>query len=310
MQEHHTKNGAQALDSTAPTLPEYAAHDPDCVLAPGLFRSLPLGKDARKHRLEVNYVAGKRRVQFLSPDLLGVDDMRALQGLMAISMGWEKEDWLKIDEPNGLYGEQLALQLEAKDAMYNQIALRVKGSFASVARALGLDPTSTRVIARLRASFRRLAALTVYVEDEHWEGSCALMSHIAWNKTHGGPGSLVCALNPRLADMVLYGRSGGGKYVRIDMREVRVLRSSAARLIHQRLCGWIDAGKTGKVKLDTLCGYVWPERVKTTRGMEKRRRTVRRALTELRNLPRPWTATEHVRGKFEITRPERESDAP
>ena len=308
MQDNHTQGEAQTLDASAPTLPEYAAHDPDCVLAPGLFRSLPPGKDARKHRLEVNYVAGKRRVQFLSPDLLGADDMRVMQGLMAVAMGWEDEDWLKIDAPDGPYGEQFALQFEAKDAMYNQIALRVEGSFASVARAVGLDPNAGGTIKGVRESLRRLAALTVFVEDDGWGGSCHFLS-FAWSdklRRPGSAGGLAVALNPRLADMALYGREGGGKYVRIDMREVRALRSSAARLIHQRLCGWIDAGKTGKVKLDTLCGYVWPERVKTTRGMEKRRRTVRRALTELRNLPRPWTATEYVRGKFEITRPEHE----
>ena len=28
--------------------------------------------------------------------------------------------------------------------------------------------------------------------------------------------------------------------------------------MHQRLCGWIDPGKSG-VELDTLCGYVWPD---------------------------------------------------
>jgi hypothetical protein len=25
------------------------------------------------------------------------------------------------------------------------------------------------------------------------------------------------------------------------------------------LCGWIDSGKAGRVELDTLCGYVWPD---------------------------------------------------
>lgn len=311
MQDDHTRSPTHSPEASAPTLPDYAAHDPDCVLAPGLFRSLPPGKDARKHRLEVNYVAGKRRIQFLSPDLLGVDDMRALQGLMAVAMGWKDDDWLKLDEPCDQYGEQLALALEPKDAMYNRIALQVRGSFASVARALGLNPDSGRVIAQLRESIRRLAGLTIWVEDEYWEGGCALVSRIAWSKRRGRDGALACALNPQLADIALNGRHGGGKYVRIDMREVRALRGSAARLIHQRLCGWIDAGKSGLVNLDTLCGYVWPENAATKRGMEKRRRTVRRALTELRNLPRPWTAKEYARGKFKISRPGREvSEGP
>ncbi|WP_373873395.1 replication protein C, IncQ-type, partial [Aeromonas caviae] len=30
--------------------------------------------------------------------------------------------------------------------------------------------------------------------------------------------------------------------------------------MHQRLCGWIDPGKSGRVELDTLCGYAWPSK--------------------------------------------------
>ena len=33
---------------------------------------------------------------------------------------------------------------------------------------------------------------------------------------------------------------GGGQHVRISMDEVRALDSETARLLHQRLCGWID----------------------------------------------------------------------
>jgi hypothetical protein len=51
---------------------------------------------------------------------------------------------------------------------------------------------------------------------------------------------------------------GGAQHVRIDMDEVRALQTDPARLMYQRLCGWIDPGKSGRVELDTLCGYVWP----------------------------------------------------
>ena len=292
-------------DNDTPTLPEFAAHDPDCVLAPGLFRSLLLRKDARKHRLEANYVTPERRVQFLSPNLLGADDMRVLQGLLAVAMGWAREDWLKIDEPREKRGEQLALEFDARQAMYNRVALRVESSFASVARAVGLDPNAGGTIKGVRESINRLAGVTVLVEGNGWGGSCHFLSFI-WGDVPGrpgGPGSLVVALNPQLADIALYGREGGGKYVRIDMREVRALRSNAARLIHQRLCGWIDQSKSGRVRLDTLCGYVWPEAAPSKRAMRARRERARRALRELQAFERPWTVAEYGRGKFEIARP-------
>ena len=70
------------------------------------------------------------------------------------------------------------------------------------------------------------------------------------------------ALNPLIARAVM----GGAQHVRIDMDEVRALQTDPARLIHQRLCGWIDPGKSGRVELDTLCGYAWPtEDRKSTR---------------------------------------------
>ncbi|HAI9257698.1 TPA: replication protein C, partial [Escherichia coli] len=93
---------------------------------------------------------------------------------------------------------------------------------------------------------------------------------------------------------------GGGQYVRISMDEVRALDSETARLLHQRLCGWIDPGKTGKASIDTLCGYVWPSEASGS-TMRKRRQRVREALPELVALG--WTVTEFAAGKYDITRP-------
>lgn len=80
----------------------------------------------------------------------------------------------------------------------------------------------------------------------------------------------------------------------------RTLASETARLLHQRLCGWIDPGKTGKASIDTLCGYVWPSEASGS-TMRKRRQRVREALPELVALG--WTVTEFAAGKYDITRP-------
>lgn len=122
----------------------------------------------------------------------------------------------------------------------------------------------------------------------------------------------MAALNPTLANLALNIREGyaGEKYVRIDMGEVRALRTDAARLIHQRLCGWINPGRTGRIKIDTLCGYVWPDQAATQKMQWKRRYRVRRALRELRAFERPWTVNEYSRGRFEIGRPEPPPENP
>ena len=74
-------------------------------------------------------------------------------------------------------------------------------------------------------------------------------------------GRLFVALNPQIAEAIL----GRRPYTRIEMAEVRALQTDPARLIHQRLCGWIDPGKAGRVELDTLSGYVWPDDARTLR---------------------------------------------
>lgn len=109
-------------------------------------------------------------------------------------------------------------------------------------------------------------------------------------------GKLYVALNPRLASAVM-----GGQHVRISMEEVRALRTDPARLIHQRLCAWIDPGKWGRVETDTLCGYVWPTEAGSTAAVKKRRHTARLALSELAGLG--WRLREYAKDKWEIGRP-------
>ena len=74
-----------------------------------------------------------------------------------------------------------------------------------------------------------------------------------------------------------------------------------ARLMHQRLCGWIDPGKSGRVELDTLCGYVWPGQATNPNTLKTRRQAARRALPELAALG--WAVSEYAKNKFEIGRP-------
>jgi hypothetical protein len=105
------------------------------------------------------------------------------------------------------------------------------------------------------------------------------------------------ALNPLIARAVM----GGGQHVRISMDEVRALQTDPARLMHQRLCGWIDPGKAGRVELDTLCGYVWPTEASNPNTIKTRRQAARKALAELAAIG--WTVSEYAKGKWEVKRP-------
>ncbi len=284
--------------------------DPDCALAPGLFRSLPKGEAARKQRLEVVYQSrkGDVTITFLSPDLLGVDDLRVLQGIMAlVTHDVISDGALLLGDQNDTEGMQLVLGFAAKDDLRNQVALRLNGSWRAVARAVGLNPNSGSVIKKIQKSVERLCMIGVKFDGLGLRGAVHLMAGI-WKKDGspgGGPGDLKLALNPHLANIALagLGELTGVKYIRMDLREVRALRTDAARLIHQRLCAFINHGSSGRVRLDTLCMYVWPEPAPSKRAMAARRQRVRRGLRELEGFGRPWTVVEYAPGRFDIGRP-------
>jgi hypothetical protein len=113
-----------------------------------------------------------------------------------------------------------------------------------------------------------------------------------------GTGKLCIALNPLLAATIV----GGTQYVYIDMIEVRRLESDVGRLIHQRLCGWIDPAASGRIGMDALIAYAWPEPAAGSTLRERRRRIID-ASAELRKLG--WSVVEYARGKFEVRRPAR-----
>ena len=314
-------------------LPEFAPMEPDYALAQGLFRSVPTGTHRRTlelvyavESLDGEFDAGWRReVEFISPYLLGPTDLRTLQGLMAMgaqqAVYWEDRSWV-ISRPEDELGRQLALKFEAKDDARDKRVLQISGSLADLARAVGMDERSGQAISTLKRSLKRLTAVTVWLRQREWfpavengqavtktrkrEGSCHLAS--AWwaEGDVGSSGALRAAVNPALSEVamaaVMPGKKGV-KYIRMDMREVRALNTGAGRLIHQRLCAWINPGAGGKVRLSTLCAYVYAEDAPTPNAAKGRRKAVRRALRELQSFKPPWGVEEYAPGRFAIARP-------
>ena len=267
----------------------HARHDPAHCLAPGLFRSLKRGE--RKHsKLDVVYDYGNgRKVEFSGPEPLGADDLRVLQGLVAMA---GPNGLLLSPEPQTEVGRQLRLELEPKWDAVREDALVVKGSYRALAREIGYaDPDDTRPI---RKCIERLWKVSIIAQNGSKRQGFRLLSEYASDEEDG---RLYVALNPLIAAAIM-----GGRHVRISMDEVRSLKTDPARLIHQRLCGWVDYGKTGRVELDTLCGYVWPDQTTNPNTLKTRRQTVRKALAEIEALG--WSVREYANGKFEIKRPE------
>ena len=266
----------------------HARHDPAHCLAPGLFRSLKRG-ERKRGKLGVVYDYGDgKRIEFSGPEPLGVDDLRILQGLVA-SAG--PSGLVLSHEPQTEAGRQLRLFLEPKWEAVQQDAMVVKGSYGALAYEVGYaNINDTRPV---RDCIERLWKVSIIVQNGKKRQGFRLLSQYTSDEKNG---KLFVALNPLITRAVM-----GGQHIRIDMAEVRSMHTDPARLLHQRLCGWIDAGKSGRVALDTLCGYVWPEEVTNVNAIKKRRQTARKALGEL--AAAGWKLCEYSKGKWEIGRP-------
>ena len=267
----------------------HARHDPAHCLAPGLFRSLNRG-ERKRGKLDVTYAFGEgETMRFVGFEPLGADDMRLLQGIVALG---GPNGILLTTEPSTATGQQLRLFLEPRFEAIAQDALVVRESLPKLLSETGMTDGGDNIKA-IKASLLRMSNVTVIATKGQRQVSFHLMSH-AFDKADG---RMWVALNPRIAEAVL----GRRPFARINMAEVRALQTDPARLMHQRLCGWIDPSKAGRVELDTLCGYVWPDEVTNINAIKKRRQTARKALAELASVG--WKLDEYAKGKWRIERP-------
>ena len=266
---------------------KFALHDPAHCLAPGLFRSLQRG-ERRARKLDLRYQHGDRLFHFRGPEPLGADDLRVLQGLVAMAGPRGKTIGAA---PKTEYGQQLRTLLALRHDAEDEEALLVKTSYGALARVIGyLDDDDGRGI---RKCVQRLWTVTIWVELNGKGRGFKLLSSLASDDVGE---KLQVALNPHITKAIL----GHSQHVRICMEEVRLLKGDIARLLHQRLCGWINPGPSRKVGLHTLCEYAWPEPA-TPSTLKKRRYRARGAVAELRLIG--WTVEECGREYFNIKRP-------
>lgn len=274
----------------------HARHDPAHCLCPGLFRSLLRG-ERKKKKLDVTYVYGeKETLRFVGFEPLGADDMRLLQVIVALA---GPRGLLLTPEPGSTMGRQLRLLLEPGFDALEQDGLVVRESMAKLLSESGITDGGEN-LKSLKSSLLRLSNVSVLVTQGTRQASFHLLSH-AFDEADG---RLWIALNPRIAETIL----GRRPHTRLDMSEIRALKSDPARLIHQRLCGFIDPGATRRVAIDTLCGYAWTDHPSENPNTTKYRRAqARKALAELSALG--WTISEYAHLKCAITRPGLRSNA-
>lgn len=250
-------------------LTTHCRHDPAIAGAPGLVRMLARGQ-RQKEKLDVTYTRGRDTFRFVGFEPLGGDDVCLLQALTALA---GPHGAVLSATPTTAAGVVLRDGLACVGVAANADSLLVTTSRSELLREAGLSKGGKEV-RRVERSLLRLASVTLHIRcaDGRREAATRLLSWSAADDV------LKVALNPRVAAVVL---GTTGQYVRISMDEVRALKREGARLIHQRLCSWLDQGATRVVRLDTLVEYLYPGTPATGSTGRMRRRAARLALQEL-----------------------------
>jgi hypothetical protein len=265
-------------------------HDPGTVLAPGLFQSFRRG-ERKKLKLDVTYQFNEStQLRFLGFEPLGAEDLRLLQGIVALT-GLSKAV-VALDQPRGDMEKQLTLLLEPKLDMRREQSAAVRTNLQRLMAEIGYKTDGGDKRAEVRESLKRLANVTTYVKHNNKEQSYHLLSYSFDEKTN----DLFVLVNPRLTKAIM----GDHAFTPIDMREVRALKTDAARILHQRLCAVVDAGKQRTLRMETLIGYVWPMAAEgSTQRM--RRFAIRAAIREL-VATNGWLFTERPLGDYMVSR--------
>jgi hypothetical protein len=124
----------------------------------------------------------------------------------------------------------------------------------------------------------------------------------------GEPGDTIAiALAPSLSTTLL--TTSRGKHARIDQADINGLGQSGAdvaraRVLHMRLCGFIDPGKMRQVKASLLSEYAFGKAGSADTG-RRQLQDIRRAIVHLQSLGWDIAGDERKAGRqvFTITRP-------
>lgn len=264
-------------------LPQFAKQAPAICHVPGLFVSR--SKGAPDQLMKVDHQMGPLRYRFEGPQL-GPMELRVLNGLVAFSAMQNPLPRREGDDP--LHQAQALLRRTASvQTTYNQLA-----------EALGYKPDSGSAHASIRKALERLFAVAVFVSpaNDPFGEDIAAGHLLTQPKSRDTGKSVVVSLCSILAAAVF---GGPGEYLRVNLNEVRGLKSAPALLLHRRLHYLNPGAKARLVGLDTLVTYVWFDEA-TANTQCKRRKRVTEALEELVSIG--WSVTPAANG-YLIARP-------
>lgn len=273
---------------TRPLL-KYSKLAPAVVQAMGLFRSVKPG--GRAERLEVTCDAKDLRFRFVGPYLLGVDDMRVMQGIIAFACAQHTQFTLSFDEAGEDQFKKIRLLLSH--------TLDVRTTYDELARTIGYSASGSGADTTIRNALERLFTVSVFIQPVGRKAARTFEAGHLFERLSSDDVSKLVAVKlcPLLAFAVL---GGPGTYMRNDLVEARKLETDIARLLHMHLT-WLAPGNSVKVNIETLVSYVYGNDGVTADAQRKRRPRVKKGLEDL-VMQLGWTA-KSTRNGYQISRP-------
>jgi len=253
--------------------------DPIHVTAPLLFVSLNRkSKQRETGNLQFIYTPASKdkavTFVFFGPNLLGVDDLRVFQGL--IGVGTEQNRKIARSRVKKNADNVVNVPEPFADRIL------VSCSFGYLARVIGYKaPDSGATVRVVKDCLTRMSSVSISYRASDTNDLISLGSLITNRDTDYLSDGLSIELNSSSTAAVL-ASSKNEQYFKMNLDEVRNLRTDSARLIHHRL-HYLKEGGSIQVRLETLAGYVWPP-TDSTNAERKRLVALKKVLLELESI--------------------------
>ncbi len=236
----------------------YAKHDPAQCTVKGLFQ--PLKRNTRKERKHtVHHKYGDVTLEFECSEPLGADDLRVLQGLLALGSPIADPEVLNASTPPE--SQKLRDSLNLSESANHLETLVVQATLYQLAKEIGLTLNSGGTFNRIRASIKRMCAVHIVATDK--DGRRTGYNLIGGYSSEEKESMIRIALNPRLTTAILGERvAAKGSHTRIEMAEVRAIRgvgADATRILHQYLSALTPPGTQREFIATTLSSQIWPQ---------------------------------------------------
>jgi len=263
--------GRQAPARVEASNTDVARHDPALCLMPGLFRVASDEDQNARVSLMLKQTHGDYTVELHNSCVLSGHDLAVLQAIVALAARSSTPDQL---DPTDLCGEVARALVDTLAATLPGAALteaptltdnvlHVDFSGANMLELIGW-PEGGKYRQLLKDCLMRLATCVVVVYRDgqrHRAKVSHLLSHVVqdgsskkWSRTH-------VALYPRLTEIIIGSLIPGQRdsHTVIAQAEARLLgMNQGARILHQRLSGFVTQGQRRTLKVSTLLSYLFP----------------------------------------------------